>query len=121
MAKHLFMLIAMLLTPFSFMSAAESQDSQNVILTKKMSPNGDNHNGSNRAPAAPITIVQDGHELTFTSDLVGFTLMLIHDGEVLYSNLVDPSRYLFIPEEITGMKEIRLVKDDITYWGVILL
>ncbi len=121
MAKNLFILIAMLLTPFSFLSAAESQDSQNVILSRKEPTPKKEQNPSHRAPAAPITIVQEGHELTFTSDLVGFTLMLIHDGEVLYSDLVDPSRYLFIPEEITGMKEIRLVKDDITYWGVILL
>lgn len=121
MVKHLFILIAMLLTPFSFVSAAESQDPHNVKLIKKMSPNGNNHNGPNRTPAAPITIEQDGHNLTFTSDLVGFTLVLVQDEEVLYSSLVDPSCTLIIPEGITGMMEIQLIKDDITYWGVILL
>lgn len=121
MAKNLFILIAMLLTPFSFMSATESQDPQNVKLTKKMSPNGNNHNGSNRAPSAPITIVQEGHELALTSDLVGFTLVLVQDEEIIFSDLVDPFQTLFIPENIEGMMEIQLIKDDVTYWGVILL
>lgn len=98
-----------------FAVSASYMLANDVILHPRKKENEQDMTDRHRAPAAPITIVQDGHELTFTSDLVGFTLMLIHDGEVLYSNLVDPSRYLFIPEEITGMKGIRLVKDDITY------
>lgn len=121
MTKHLFMLIAMLLTSFSFMSAAESQDSQNVILSRKERTPKKEQNPSHRAPAAPITIVQDGHELTFTSDLVGFTLVLVQDEEIIFSDLVDPFQTLFIPENIEGMMEIQLIKDDVTYWGVILL
>ena len=114
-----FIIIALMLTTMSTtMSAGEPEQ---VPLKKKLNPNGDNHNGHNRTLSDSIYIYQDEHELTFESDFVGFTLTLIQDGVVVYSNVVDSSCSIFISDSLIGMMEIQLTKDEDTYWGYIIL
>ena len=114
-----FIIIALMLTTMSTtMSAGEPEQ---VPLKKKPNPNSNGHNGNNRTLSDSIFIYQDEHELTFESDFVGFTLTLIQDGEIVYSNVVDSSCSMVIPESLTGMMEILLTKDEDTYWGYIIL
>lgn len=114
-----FIIIALMLTTFSTTVSAAGEP-EKVPLQKRPDPNGDNHNGHNRTLTDSIYIYQDGRELTFDSSWVGFTLTLVQNGEIVYSNVVDSLCSMVIPDSLTGMMEILLTKDDETYWGYII-
>ena len=69
--------------------------------------------------AAGVCIYQDGHKFTFDSELVGYTIKIVENEEILYSNLVSPSRLVSVPDSIKGVKGIKLVREEAAYCGVV--
>ena len=112
----------MLLPPFSFMSATESQDPQNVKLTKKMSPNGNNHNGPNRSPAATPEAYLDGYILTFDASCIGIPLTLVDEEEnIVYTTIIDNNGTVELPDTLSGIFELQIARGSITFVGEIEL
>ena len=69
--------------------------------------------------AAGVCIYQDGHKFTFDSEMVGYTIKIVENEEILYSNLVSPSRLVSVPDSIKGVKGIKLVREEAAYCGVV--
>lgn len=109
--------MAMMLTSFTLTLPAE-----NVKLTGKISSNGANHNGHNRAPLTPIYIYQEGHELTFPSELVDFTIEIIDEDEnTVFTAIVDEDGIVIIPDSLVGTFVLELERGSITFEGEIEL
>jgi hypothetical protein len=51
--------------------------------------------------------------------MVGYTIKIVENEEILYSNLVSPSRLVSVPDSIKGVKGIKLVREEAAYCGVV--
>ena len=92
-----------------------------TILHPTTNGHGSNSGQYSKAPLAPVYVYQDGHTLTFESNCIGATITIIKDGEEVYTDIVDPTCEMTIPESISGTIEIRLTRGNVTYWGLIIL
>lgn len=68
-----------------------------------------------RAPMVPIYFDQDGHTFTFNSSLVGETVEVVIDDEVLYTTVVGEDGIVVVPEFISGEVELRLYRGSLVY------
>lgn len=63
----------------------------------------------------PIYFDQDGHTFTFNSSLVGETVEVVIDDEVLYTTVVGEDGIVVVPEIISGEVELRLYRGSLVY------
>ena len=117
MKKFLFLLILVCTTNMVF---AQSEPTRTILHPTSNGNLGDKES-NHRAPLAPVYVYQDGHTLTFESNCIGATITIIKDGEEVYTDIVDPTCEMTIPESISGTIEIRLTRGNVTYWGLIIL
>ena len=68
-----------------------------------------------RAPMVPIYFDQDGHTFTFNPSLVGETVEVVIDDEVLYTTVVGEDGIVVVPEFISGEVELRLYRGSLVY------
>ena len=68
-----------------------------------------------RAPMVPIYFDQDDHTFTFNSSLVGETVEVVIDDEVLYTTVVGEDGIVVVPEFISGEVELRLYRGSLVY------
>ena len=122
MTKKLFIIIPLLLTFISVaLQGKESKDGTPVKLTVKVTKPTGEHDGPSRTLTDSVYVYQDGHTFTFDSAQVGATISIVKEGEEVYSDIVDLTCTVTIPESATGTVEIILTQNGITYWAQIVL
>ena len=118
--KKLFFLFALLFV--ANMAFAQTQTGGTpVILHPTSQGNDTNEEQTPRSPLTSVYIYQDGHTFTFDSAQVGATISIVKEGEEVYSDIVDLTCTVTIPESVTGTVEIILTQNGITYWAQIVL
>ena len=122
MAKHLFIFIAFLLASFSVMSATESHDSQTVRLTRKKTIPQNEQNPPHRSPDTTIEAYLDGYTLTFDASCIGCPLTLVDEEEnIVYATIIDNTGIVELPDTLSGIFELQIIRGNITFVGEIEL
>lgn len=73
------------------------------------------HKGHTKSPVAPVIIYKNGNVLSFAENCVGGTLEVLSGDAVIYSTVIDESCMVELPEEISGVVQLRLTIGDITF------
>ncbi|MBR1520340.1 MAG: hypothetical protein IJ635_03785 [Bacteroidaceae bacterium] len=118
MKKFLLLLVLVCTTNMVF---AQSEPTRTILHPTSNGNLGDK-DGNQRAPLAPVYVYQDDHTLTFGANMVGCTVMLAdNNGCIVFTDVVNESGTVEIPEEYTGAFELQLIRGDITFIGEIEL
>lgn len=116
MKKFLIVISLLLATCITTMQAGK------VILNPRPNGNGTHNPNKPRSPIVTPEAYLDGHTLTFDASCIGCPLTLVDEEEnIVYTTIIDNTGIVELPDTLSGIFELQIVRGSITFVGEIEL
>lgn len=103
---------------FVLISSAKSQEKEVILHPTVLNGNSvGNHTG--RTPIRTPEVYIDDYTLIFDTSFEGFTIELLQDEEVVYSDIIDENGEVQLPDNLVGEYELRFCVGSFTFVGEI--
>lgn len=104
-----------------FASSLSAENKQVILNPRPKSHQGD----KTPKPRTPILIPEtylDGYTLTFDASCIGCPLTLVDEEEnIVYTTIIDNTGIVELPDTLSGIFELQIVRENITFVGEIEL
>jgi len=115
-----FLVLALFLMSVMAYAVSEPQDSRRQVQAHPISP-VQGSKPPTRMPAAPIIIIQEGHNFYFDNSHIGEMVVLRDGNIIIYSSIIEENCSIEVPASIAGDVEILLVCENLCYSAIVEL